>query len=147
MSQMNWQRRWDPLLDLQRQMGRLLESIEPWPGMRLARAHPPINLYDAGDHYVLTAQVPGLSAEELDLTITGETLTIRGGRNRPEGVSEEAFRRQERPFGRWSRALTLPERVEAAAVAASIANGILSVVLPKIEDAKPRQITVTTSQA
>jgi HSP20 family protein len=143
MSGLNWQRRWDPFRDFQREVGRLFETFEPLTPWRVPRAFPPVNLFDAGESYVLTAQLPGVGPEDVDLSITGETLTLRGERKRTEGVSEESYRRQERQFGRWTRTVTLPERVETDAVAATFANGILTVSLPKSEAAKPRQINVT----
>jgi HSP20 family protein len=104
-----------------------------------------LNLHDAGDRYVLSAQLPGTTPEDVDLSITGETLTIRGDRKRPEGVSDESYRRQERPFGRWTRTVTLPDRVDSAQVSASFARGILTVTIPKAESARPRHISVTTA--
>jgi HSP20 family protein len=145
MNNLHWQRRWDPFRDFQREMGKLLESLDPLQPWRLARPFPPINLYDAGDRYVLTAQLPGVQVEEVDLSITGETLTIRGERKRPAGVSDETYRRQERQFGRWARTVTLPDRVDSAQVAASFAQGILSVTIPKAEGAKPRHISVAAT--
>jgi HSP20 family protein len=146
MSGMNWPRRWDPFRELQREVGRLFESLEPqmhtW---RVARQFPAINLYDAGDHYVLSAQLPGMTAEELDLSITGETLTMKGERKRPDGVADESYRRQERQFGRWTRTISLPDRVDGSLVSAGFAHGILTVTLPKAESAKPRHITVNAA--
>jgi HSP20 family protein len=145
MSGAGWQRRWDPFREIQREMGRLFESLEPFQAWGVARQFPAINLYDAGDHYVLRVPVPGMSPEDLDLSITGETLTLRGDRKRPEGVSDESYRRQERPFGRWTRTLTLPDRVESGQVSASYSQGVLNVTLPKAESAKPRHISVTAT--
>jgi HSP20 family protein len=145
MSGLGWQRRWDPFRELQREVGRLFESLEPLQTWRAARQFPPVNLYDAGDRYVLTVAVPGMAPGELDLSITGETLTLRGERKRPEGVSDESYRRQERPFGRWTRAVTLPDRVEGTQVSASYAHGVLTVSLPKAESAKPRHISVASA--
>ena len=147
MSGEPWPGRWDPLADLRREVGRLFEGFEPLQNWRLHRAFPAINLYDVGDRYVLTAELPGMTAEEIDLSITGEMLTLRGERTRPEGIADERFRRQERPFGRWARTVTLPERIDGAAVSAGFAHGILTVTLPKDEVAKPRQITVATTTA
>src|SRR4051794_18904240 len=144
MSGLNWQRRWDPFRDFQREVGRLFESMEPLQHWRVVRGGvPPINLYDSGESYTLTSQLPGVGPDEVDLSITGETLTIRGDRKRAEGVSEESYRRQERQFGRWTRTITLPDRVDSAKVSASFANGVLTVTLPKAEEARPRQISVT----
>jgi HSP20 family protein len=145
MSGLNWQRRWDPFRDLQREVGRLFESLEPFHPWRLERQFPALNLYDASDHYILTAQLPGVAPEDVDLSITGETLTMRGERKRPEGVADESYRRQERPFGRWSRTVTLPDRVDSAQVSATFAQGILTVSIPKAEGARPRQISVTAA--
>jgi len=143
MSRLHWQQRWDPFRELQREMGRLFESLEPFRSARQVQNYPPLNLYDAGDRYLLSAQLPGMTPTDIDLTITGETLTLRGERKRPEGVKDDSYRRQERPMGRWARTITLPDRVDSAEVGASFSDGILTVSLPKAEDAKPRHITVT----
>jgi len=145
MSGLNWQRRWDPFRDLQREVGRLFESLEPFHGWRVERQFPALNLYDAGDHYILSAQLPGMLPEDVDLSITGETLTMRGERKRPEGVGDENFRRQERPFGRWTRTVTLPDRVESGQVSASFSHGILTVSIPKAESPRPRHISVSAA--
>jgi len=147
MSRLNWQRRWDPFRDFQREIGRLFETFEPVTQWRAARAFPAVNLYDAGEAYVLTAQLPGVGPEDVDLSITGDTLTLRGERKRAEGVSEEGYRRQERQYGRWTRTVTLPDRVENGEVSASFGNGILSVTLPKSEASRPRQISVRPKSA
>jgi HSP20 family protein len=144
MSGLHWQRRWDPLRELQREVGRLFESLDPFQSMRRALAYPPLNLYDAGERYILSAQLPGVATGEIELTITGETLTLRGERKRAEGIKDDSYRRQERPMGRWSRTVTLPARVDSTQVSASFANGILTVTLPKAEGARPRHITVTS---
>jgi HSP20 family protein len=144
MSGLPWQRRWDPFHELQREVGRLFESLDPFQSARRAQVYPPLNLYDAGDRYILSAQLPGAAPGEIELTITGETLTIRGERKRSEAVKDDSYRRQERPMGRWARTVTLPDRVDGAQVSASFSNGILTVTLPRAESAKPRHITVST---
>jgi HSP20 family protein len=138
-------RRWDPFRDFQQEVGRLFETFEPLQTFRLQRVVPAINLYDAQEQYILTAELPGMALEDLDVSITGELLTLRGERKRAEGVSDEGFRRQERQFGRWTRTLTLPERVDGSKATAQLANGILTVTLPKSEEARPRQIAVTAA--
>lgn len=138
-----WQGRWDPFRELQREMGRLLEGLDPFQALRNVRQYPPINIYDAGDSYVLSAQLPGHAPGDVELSITGGDLTIRGERKRPEGVKDDSYRRQERPVGRWARTITLPDRVDGDHVTASFTNGILTVNLPKAEGAKPRHIAVT----
>jgi HSP20 family protein len=128
-------------------MGRFFEAFEPVQSWRAQRHFPAINLYDARDSYLLTAELPGVEPGGLDLSLTGETLTLRGERKKPEGVSDESYRRQERPFGRWSRTVTLPERIDGTKVSAQFSQGVLSVTLPKAEDARPRHIPVSTKPA
>ena len=114
MAGLPWQRRWDPFRELQREVGRLFESLEPFDAARQTHNYPPLNLYDAGDRYLLSVQLPGMTPSDIDLTITGETLTMRGERKRAEGVKDDSYRRQERPMGRWARTITLPDRVDSA---------------------------------
>ena len=97
MGGLQWQRRWDPFRELQREVGRLFESLDPFQAARRVEVYPPLNLYDAGDQYVLSAQLPGIAPGDIDLTITGETLTMRGERKRSEGIKDDSYRRQERP--------------------------------------------------
>lgn len=146
MRSATWQYGWGPLRDIQREVDRIIEAVEPRVARvrSIHRALPPINLHDAGGSFVLTALVPGLNPDELDLSIAGETLTIRGERKRPEHVAEDNFRRQERRFGVWTRAITLPGRVAVGSVSARFDRGILTIDLPKAEDGRPRQISVTS---
>jgi HSP20 family protein len=145
MSGLNSQRNWDPFHELQREVGRLIVSLDPFQSRRRFQAHPPLNVYDAGDRYFLSVQLPGMTPADIELTITGETITIRGERKRVEGVADDSYRRQERPMGRWVRTITLPDRVESTQVGASFSDGILTVSIPKSEDARPRRITVTAA--
>jgi HSP20 family protein len=123
----------------------LILTLDPFQTMRRVQAYPPLNVHDAVDRYFVSVQLPGMTSADIDLTITGETLTIRGERKRPDGVRDESYRRQERPMGRWVRTITLPERVESALVGASFSDGILTVSLPKAESARPRKIPVSAS--
>jgi HSP20 family protein len=138
-------RRWDPFRDFQREVGRLLQSLEPSPSWRMPRPFPAICLFETTDRYVLMAELPGVGPDEVDLTLTGDTLTLRGERVRPEGVQDECYRRQERPCGRWSRSVTLPEPIEAGGVTAQYAHGVLTISLPKANSVRPRQIPITAS--
>jgi HSP20 family protein len=144
MSGVHSQRGWDPFRELQREVGRLIVSLDPFQSIRRLQGYPPLNVYDRGDGYLMSVQLPGMTAGDIELTITGETITIRGERKRTEGVKEDSYRRQERPMGRWARTVTLPDRVESGQVAASFSDGILTVTVPKAEDGKPRRIIVAS---
>jgi HSP20 family protein len=142
MSGVQPQSSWDSFRELHREVGRLIISLDPFHSARRLQAYPPLNVHDTGDRYFMSVQLPGMTASDIELTITGETIMIRGERRRTEGVKEDSYRRQERPMGRWSRTITLPDRVDSGRVAASFSDGILTVSIPKAEDAKPRRIMV-----
>jgi HSP20 family protein len=142
MSGVQFQRSWDPFRELHREVGRLIGSLDPFQSARRLQPYPPLNIYDTGDRFLMSVQLPGMTPADIELTITGETLTIRGERKKSEGVKEDSYRRQERPVGRWVRTVTLPDRVESAQVAASFSDGILTISIPKAEDARPRWIVV-----
>jgi HSP20 family protein len=144
MSSLDWQR-WDPIRELHREMERLIVSLDPFQSVRRVQAYPPLNVHDAGDRYLLLMRLPGMTPADIELTVAGETLTIRGERKRAEGIKDDSYRRQERPMGRWVRTITLPDRVDTTGVGASFADGILTVNVPKAESAKPRRISVIAS--
>ena len=140
----DWRGGWDPFHEFQREMGRLFQSFDPFPSLRQIRAFPPINLYVAADELILSAQLPGMDPGEVELTVRCETLSLRGERRRPEGVKDDSYRRQERFMGRWSRTITLPDRVDESKASARFADGVLTVRLPRAEGARPRHIAVTS---
>lgn len=134
---------WDPFRDLERQVDRLLEEIPfPFPAIRFERKFPPVNVYELAEEYLLTAELPGTSAESLELTVSGGILSIKGSRPAPAGIGDEQFRRHERMWGNWERSLNLPERVVEDRVSAQFNDGILKIHLPKAPEVKPRQIQV-----
>lgn len=139
----DWSGGWEPFHEFQREMGRLFQSFDPFQAFRHVRAFPPMNLYTTGEEFLLSVQLPGMSPEEVELTVTSETLTLRGERRRPEGVKDDSYRRQERFMGRWSRTIALPDRVDEARVTAQFADGVLTVRLPRAEGTRPRHIALT----
>ncbi len=109
-----------------------------WVG---TEAHPPTNLSDTGDNLEIVAEVPGVAKKDLEVKIQGNYLQITGTRKTkaPEGYKPH---RTERGSGSFSRSFTLPYDVDASKVEASLTNGLLRLVLPKAETAKPKQITI-----
>jgi HSP20 family protein len=143
MAVFRWRQTWGSLRDLEREFDRLLENIKmPFPGLRMERQYPPVNVYELESEFLLVAELPGVGAENLDLTVAGGVLTLKGDRRGPEGIPEDRFRRHERLRGNWQRQLTLPDRVDEDGVAAEFTNGILRIHLPKLPSVKPRQIPV-----
>lgn len=133
----------EPLRDARRDSGALFEHLAPIYATRTGRQYPAINIYDAIDHFLLTAELPGLTAADFELSMTGDAVTLRGVRERDRHVRDEAYRRQERLYGTWSRTVSLPGKVDADRVTASLTQGILTVVVPKVEELRPRPISVT----
>ena len=106
---------------------------------------PPINIWRGPDGIIVTAEIPGVSLDAVDLTVHQNTLTIKG-RREPEAKEPEAgFHRRERTFGPFSRTIALPFNVDPEQVKAAAQNGILTVELPRPESDKPRKIKISQS--
>ena len=99
------------------------------------------SVYDEGTQFILRGELPGVAREDVQITLTQDVLTVRGTRKlkAPEGYS--VHRQERRPFT-FARSFTLPQRINAEAIEAKIDEGVLTVVLPKVPEAQPRQITV-----
>jgi HSP20 family protein len=112
--------------------------------MVTGRGFPAVNVWDDREHVYVEAEVPGLKAEQLDISVIGEELTIRG--ERPEqDQSETQFHRRERGVGSFTRVIRLSTEVDADRVQAALSDGVLLLTLPKAEAAKPRKIKVNTA--
>jgi HSP20 family protein len=106
---------------------------------------PALDVHETSDELVVTAALPGLKAEDVDITITGQTLSIRGELKADEKVERDQYLYRERRFGSFQRQLQLPVRVQGDATTATFENGVLTLSIPKAEDVKPRQIQVKAS--
>ncbi len=103
---------------------------------------PPMDLVEAEDHYLLKADLPGVSDEDVAIEVENGVLTVTGERKAEHERSERGFYRIERAFGRFQRQLTLPEGIDTDAVTAGFDKGVLSVRIPKPEKVKPRRISI-----
>jgi HSP20 family protein len=103
---------------------------------------PAMDLTEAGDHFVLKADLPGLGEDDVSIEIQDNTLTISGERREEHEQRDRGWYRVERQFGRFSRSLTLPEGVDSEAVAAEFDRGVLTVRIPKPEQRKPRRVQI-----
>ena len=103
---------------------------------------PTVDLYENRDDLVLKAELPGMKKEDIDISLHGDVLTLSGERKEEETFDKAESYRAERFLGRFQRTLTLPVTVDASKVQASYQDGILTVTLPKAEEAKPKQIQV-----
>jgi HSP20 family protein len=103
---------------------------------------PAMDVYETDDKLVVTLELPGLSASDVDVQVEDATLTINGTREFSNEVNEEHYHRIERRYGQFSRAVTLPPQVDAGRVDARFEDGVLTVEVPKTEKAKPKKIEV-----
>ena len=127
----------DPFQALDRVAGQLLDTRQ---GPRLM----PLDLYRDGDHYVLNADLPGIDPGSVDIDVDGQLLSIRAERT-PRSQEGVKWIARERSAGSFLRQFTLGQGIETSGISASYENGVLSVVIPVAEKAKPRRIEVQTS--
>jgi HSP20 family protein len=103
---------------------------------------PSMDLTEADDHFLLKADLPGLSEEDVNIEVQDTSLTISGERRAEHEQRERGWYRVERQFGRFSRSLTLPEGVDPEGIAAEFDRGVLTVRIPKPEERKPRRVQI-----
>jgi len=108
---------------------------------------PALEVYEKDDKFVVRAELPGMKKEDIDISIVGDTLTIRGERKAESEVKDEDYYRCEMCYGKFSRAITLPSAIQADKVEASYQNGILEIVLPKAIEAKPKKVEVKVKES
>lgn len=107
-----------------------------------ANVYPPLNIYEEADKMVVTAEIPGVKTEDLDISLEGETLSIQGKRGSRQDDFTISYHRREIESGNFSRAVALPVKVDMERISAKLVNGILTVTLMKAAEATPRQIRV-----
>lgn len=147
MTRMIFPGKWDPfngIRTMQRELERLAGRGLFGEAQSLdAGVYPPINVWTSPDEIVVECELAGVNRDDVDLSITGETLIIKGFRQ-PCVVEEEEvrFHRNERFYGEFTRTVVLPEAVNADKISAKMSDGILVISLPKAESAVPRKINV-----
>ena len=135
------------VVSLREAMDRLFEDsfIRPngWAnGQQLAI---PVDLWETKDAYHVRANLPGLASDEIEINATADTITISGEIKPSTDVTEDGWLRQERRFGKFTRAFTLPMQIDPNKVDAKFQNGVLELVLPKAESVKPRSIKINAN--
>jgi len=141
--------RWEPFRELhtlQNEMNRLFNTaFEPQRDNGAAvtrRWMPAMDLVETGDHFVLRADLPGMSEDDVKIELEDGTLTVSGERRAEHEGGDEGFYRVERAFGAFARSLTLPTGVDPEGVTARFDRGVLEVQIPKPEERKPRRIEI-----
>jgi len=144
--------RWEPVRELntiQTEMNRLFNTFfeSPAPGHTASaparRWLPAMDLVETEDHFVLRADLPGLSEKDVNIELEDNVLTVSGERKAEHEERKEGYYRVERASGSFSRSLTLPEGVDPAGVTANFDRGVLEVRVPKPEERKPRKVAIS----
>lgn len=104
---------------------------------------PPVDIQETEDGYRLTAELPGLTKEDINITLENNVLRLSGERKFQKDVKKENYHRIERSYGTFSRSFVLPQQVNSDKVEAAFENGLLTLTVPKAEQAKPRKITIS----
>ena len=136
---------WQDMQRLHREVDRLFSDSFTMAGGRTAPSYPAINVWTNEDGAVVTAELPGVDTDDIDISVVNDTLTLSGER-KAEGLAEgDQFHRRERGYGKFNRSFQLPFKVEADNVDALFENGILHLSLPRAEADKPKKITVKSA--
>ncbi len=139
--------RWFPFFDVGKtleEMDRMFGPMGQPVGLRSVPrgTFPAVNVYEQGDGIVLMAEVPGVKPEQLDLTVLGDSVTLKGQRQEEDLPNGDRFYRRERPVGSFTRTVTLPDVINPDSVQAQYRNGVLTVHMEKAEQAKARKIAI-----
>lgn len=138
-----WGQSWSTLQDLEREVDRLLQSVNfSFQGVRVGRQFPAVNIYELETEFLLTAEVPGTKSEHLEVSVASGALSIKGKRDFDAEIPEERYRRRERKAGFWERVISLPDHIDDEKMTAEFVNGVLMIHLPKHAQVKPRQIPI-----
>jgi HSP20 family protein len=129
----------DPLAEFARAFGQPATSTTTTPGPWT----PAVDVAETEEAFTLYVELPGMKQEEIDIELTGDTLTLRGERKRLRDEQKDSFVRVERSFGHFQRSFTLATPVQNDKVSAAYRDGVLEITLPKSEETKPRKIAVT----
>jgi HSP20 family protein len=127
---------------IQREMNRLFDSTFS-RRYRNAPSFPAVNVWANEDGLVITSEVPGINADDLDIVVVGETMTLSGSRGWDDQSEDIKYHRQERGYGDFTRTVKLPFLVDADKVEASFIDGVLNISLPRKDEDKPTKITVS----
>lgn len=142
----------NPVHQFREELDRLVTGAFNAPGVATAarfvtgRGFPAVNVWENDNNLFVEAEVPGFKSENLEITVVGDELSLKGERVTAERA-EDAYHRRERSVTSFQRTIKLPSEVNADSVEASLTDGVLLLTLPKVEAAKPRKINVRTTEA
>ena len=129
--------------ELDRWMDEALGSVQFGRGENLRNWYPLTDVSETPEHLTLRLEVPGLSREDLKISVENNMLTVRGEKSQETSSEDETFYRTERSYGSFERSFSLPSHVDRDDVSASLQDGVLTIRLPRREEAKAREISIT----
>ena len=143
----DWRRPYDGFDKMRRDMDRIFDALSGRiTGEYTAGVFPLMNISEDKDHFYIRSELPGIKAEDLELSVTGDSLSISGERKIPKESEQAKYHRREREAGKFSRVVSLPALIDPDKVEATSTDGVLTIKLPKAEQARPKQITVKASK-
>lgn len=140
--------RWDPFSEmatLRHTVDRLFDDVRPWRLLNLSENGDgffPVDILETADDVVVKASMPGVSPDDIDISVTGQVLTLKGEVKADEEEKGQNYYRRERRTGTFVRQLSLPAEVDSSRADAVFENGVLRLALPKAEAMKPKTIKV-----
>jgi HSP20 family protein len=135
----------DPFRDMRRLQSEVNRLFQSAAGASGAESFPAMNIYASQEGVALTAELPGVAREDLEISVHRDTVTLKGERKEPEGEEIRGFHRRERGRGRFVRTISLPFQIDPERVGANLENGVLRLSLQRPESDKPKTITVNAS--
>jgi len=145
--------RWQPfseLMSLRQAMDRLFEDSFVRPSRLIGdfgeTVMPALDIYQTPNEVVVKASLPGVKPEDINIDITGETLTIKGESKAEQEVKKEDYLYQERRYGIFSRSVALPSGLKTDKAEAAMEDGVLTLTIPKVEEAKPKRISIKAKE-
>ena len=141
--------RWEPFSNLvtaQQEFDRLFkDAFTPFFGEGELSTHtwaPPVDIYETENDIVLKAELPGVDPKDVEVRVEDSTLYLKGERKFEKEVKNESYHRVERSYGSFARSFSLPNSINAEKVKAEFKDGLLTLTLPKREEAKPKKVTI-----
>ena len=130
-----------PALTLQREIDRLFNE---WPAQQTAAWHPTVDVHEDDNAFIINAELPGITAEDVKISLEDNVLTISGDKKQEKDEKDQHYFRTERNYGSFKRSFKLPSIIDPDKITATYKDGVLAITLTKAEEAKPREIPVVT---
>ncbi|BAT72011.1 HSP20 family protein [Thermosulfidibacter takaii ABI70S6] len=142
--------KWDPfkeLTSLKTQMDKIFESLlGESEDIKSGSWVPPVDIYETENEIVIKAEVPGVTLNDIEIKLEDDTLVIRGEKKFERDMEKETYHRAERVYGKFQRSFVIPKTIDKEKIKASLKHGVLTIVLPKKEEVKPKEITIQVEE-